>query len=221
MNDIASFGNAFLLVYAALFPIVNPVGNAPIFLRLTQPYPEAQRRSLAAGVATSSFILLISSLLIGSHVLVFFGLTLEIVRIAGGTVVAALGWRLLHANEELEDQRSASDNTPGVAIDAFYPLTMPLTVGPGSISVAIALGSQRPANTDAWPSLVALASGALAGIAAISLSIYLSYRYAGSIVRALGKSGTNVLTRLSAFILFCIGIQVVWTGVLTLAKSLR
>jgi multiple antibiotic resistance protein len=89
---------------------------------------------------------------------------------------------------------------------------MPLTVGPGSISVAIALGSQRPVGDESLTQLAALAGGAAVGIAAIAVTIYLCYRFAGTIVRGLGKSGTNVLTRLSAFILFCIGIQVVWTG---------
>lgn len=219
MNSISTALNAFALVYAGLFPIVNPVGSAPIFLRLTQPYGDAQQRILARGVGLNSFALLLGSLFIGSHVLEFFGITLPIVRVAGGLVVAAFGWRLLHAGEETEDRRSAADSTPGVAIDAFYPLTMPLTVGPGSISVAITLGSQRPSDTSNLAQVAALGCGAVAGLAAIAVTIFACYRFAGDIVRALGERGTRVVMRLSAFILFCIGIQIVWNGYTALTRA--
>lgn len=219
MDSVATALNAFALVFAGLFPIVNPVGSAPLFLRLTQGSTDAQRSVLARGVGLNSFILLLGSLFIGSHVLVFFGITLPIVRVAGGIVVAAFGWRLLHAGEEPDDRRSAADDTPGVPIDAFYPLTMPLTVGPGSISVAITLGSQRPANTADVTQFAALGSGAVLGLAAIAATIFICYRFAGPIVQALGARGTNVVMRLSAFILFCIGIQIVWNGYVALTHS--
>lgn len=218
MKSIADIANAFLLVYAGLFPIVNPVGSAPIFLRLTQPCA-ADRSMLARGVALNSFMLLLGSLFIGSHVLEFFGITLPIVRIAGGIVVAAFGWKMLHASEELEDQRSASDSAPDAPIDAFYPLTMPLTVGPGSISVAVTLGSQRPAFSSGLGDLAMLAGGAIAGLAAIAATIYVCYRFAGKLVNVMGKRGASVLMRLSAFILFCIGIQIIWNGYVALAPA--
>ncbi len=218
MNDIASAANAFLLVFAGLFPIVNPIGGAPIFLRLTYPSP-ADRPSLAAGVAVNSFLLLVGSLIIGSHVLEFFGITLPIVRIAGGSVVAAFAWKLLHSNEELEDQRSVTDHAPDARLDAFYPLTMPLTVGPGSISVAITLGSQRPAVSGGIGDFAMVAGGAVAGLAAIGATIYVCYRFAGNLVAALGRRGTSVVMRLSAFILLCIGIQIIWNGYVALTTQ--
>ncbi len=218
MNNIGNVVNAFLLVYAALFPIVNPVGSAALFLRLTQFVSQPERQALARGVAINSLALLIGSLLIGSHVLVFFGITLPIVRVAGGLVVAAFGWKLLHAGEEPDDRRSAADNSPGAAVDAFYPLTMPLTVGPGSISVAVTLGSQRPAAADI-SQLAMFGFGAIAGLAAIAGTIYVCYRYAGSIVAGLGERGSRVVMRLSAFILFCIGIQIIWSGYTSLLSS--
>ena len=104
-NDIV---NSFLLVYAGLFPIVNPIGGAPIFLGLTRHCTDEEREATATRVAMNSFFLLLGSLFIGSHVLEFFGITLPVVRIAGGMVVTAFGWKLLHAGEELEDQRAAN-----------------------------------------------------------------------------------------------------------------
>ncbi len=203
--------NAFLLVYAALFPIVNPVGSAPLFLRMTRGSSTAERSALAQAVARNSFFLLLGSLFIGSHVLEFFGITLPIVRVAGGLVVAAFGWRLLHAPEEPDPDRAKVAST-GPAIDAFYPLTMPLTVGPGSISVAMTLGSQRPTATEDFAQLAILGGAAVAGLAAIAITIFVSYRFADRIIAFLGARGTDVLMRLSAFILFCIGIQIIWNG---------
>jgi multiple antibiotic resistance protein len=203
--------NAFLLVYAALFPIVNPIGSAPLFLRMTRGRSSAERSVLARSVARNSFFLLLGSLFIGSHVLEFFGITLPVVRIAGGLVVAAFGWRLLHAPEEPDADRAKVGDT-GPAVDAFYPLTMPLTVGPGSISVAVTLGSQRPIPSADLAQLAIVGGAAVAGLAAIAITIFVSYRFADRIILFLGTRGTDVLMRLSAFILFCIGIQIIWNG---------
>lgn len=204
--------NSFLLVYAGLFPIVDPVGGAPIFLGLTRRLKTAERDRLALRVAINSFGLLLGSLVLGSYVLEFFGITLPVVRVAGGLVVATFGWKLLHQNEELQDHSDADAAAiENRRIDAFYPLTMPLTIGPGSISVAITLGSQRPHAGTTLADAAALGGG-FAGLIAIVLTIYLCYRYAERLTRALGESGTNVLVRMSAFILLCIGVQIMWTG---------
>jgi multiple antibiotic resistance protein len=211
--------NTFLLVYAGLFPIVNPIGGAPIFLGLTASFAEADRNTLARQVAINSALLLAGSMLVGSYVLVFFGITLPVVRVAGGLVVIAYGWRLLQTGVEADDQRSAGARGFVTAADAFYPLTMPLTVGPGSISVAIALGSQRPAGTLDPPQLAMLAGSAVMGIIAIALTVYVCYRFAEPTIGVLGKSGTNVLVRLSAFILLCIGVQILWNGYRALAAA--
>jgi multiple antibiotic resistance protein len=215
VNEIV---NSFLLVYAGLFPIVNPVGSAPIFLGLTRHCSDQERNMLARRVALNGFFLLLGSLFVGSHVLEFFGITLPVVRVAGGMVVTAFGWRLLHAGEALEDHRAAGTATRAAEpTDAFYPLTMPLTVGPGSISVAITLGSQRPKLAVGLADLALLGGAAVAGIAAIAVTVYICYRYAGRIVAGLGPRGTNVLVRLSAFILLCIGIEIIWNGYSELA----
>jgi multiple antibiotic resistance protein len=215
------FFNTILLVYAGLFPIVNPIGGAPVFLGLTAPCTEAERNSLARRVAVNSLLLLAGSLFIGSHVLEFFGITLPVVRIAGGLVLIAFGWKLLQSGTDAEPQRSDNTDQPSSAMDSFYPLTMPLTVGPGSMSVAIALGSQRPAGPIEPYQLALLAGAAVVGILAVALTVYVCYRYAEAIIAMLGKSGTNVVVRLSAFILLCIGIQILWTGYSTLTPPAR
>ena len=141
MGSVGAVANAFLLVYAALFPIINPIANAPLYLGLTEFCTDVQRISLARRVALNSFCLLVGSMFIGSHVLEFFGISLPVVRIGGGLVVSAFGWKLLNA-EPTHDASKAQAAATATVPDPFYPLTMPLTVGPGSISVAITLGSQ-------------------------------------------------------------------------------
>ena len=202
--------NSFLLVYAGLFPIVNPIGSAPIFLALTSHNPAEVRHRLVHRVAINSFILLLGSLLVGSHVLVFFGITLPVVRIAGGLAVSAFAWQLLRDGAAKQQEVDEAQGT--APVEAFYPLTMPLTVGPGSISVAIALGAQRPAEATDFASISLIGGAAIIGLAAIALTVFFCYRFADTLERLLGASGINVLIRLSAFILLCIGIQIIWSG---------
>jgi multiple antibiotic resistance protein len=203
--------NAFLLVFAGLFPIVNPVGNAPIFFALTANRSEKARQVLAVRVAINGLFLLLFSLFIGSYVLEFFGITVPVLRIAGGLVVAAFGWTVLRTEAETKHGAGSDDHTG--TVDAFYPLTLPLTVGPGSMSVAIALGAQRPLGAKTAAEIVSVLGGGVAGLAAVAFTIFLSYAFAGKLVSLMRESGINVLTRLSAFILLCIGIQIIWAGV--------
>jgi len=211
--SVNHLANAFLLVYAGLFPIVNPIGGAPIFLGLTRECTEKERNALALRVSLNSCLLLLGSLFVGSYVLEFFGITLPIVRIAGGLVVSATGWNLLQAGDG-DDERAG--HRPVIPTDGFYPLTMPITVGPGSIAVAITLGSQRPRV--ALPEVALLGGAAVAGLIAIAATIFVCYRFAEGTVGALCEHGTNVLVRLSAFILLCIGIEIIWNGYSTLVR---
>jgi multiple antibiotic resistance protein len=210
MNEIV---NTALLVFVGLFPIVNPVGGAPIFLGLTRQAGEAERAAIASRVAVNGFFLLLGSLFVGSHVLEFFGITVPVVRIAGGLVVTAFGWQLLHSGADVDPPPSGKSGVPKplTMSDAFYPLTLPLTVGPGSIAVAITIGSQRPRAAEP-AEYVLLAGAAVVGLVAVCVTVYLCYRYAERLADFLGESGTNVLVRLSAFILLCIGIQIIWSG---------
>ena len=204
-------GRAFLLVFAGLFPIVNPIGNAPIFFALTANQADEARQRLARRVAVNGFFLLLASLFIGSYVLEFFGISVPVLRIAGGLVVAAFGWTVLRSETE-PDHRVDSDDRNDT-VDAFFPLTLPLTVGPGSMSVAIALGAQRPLGAKTTIEIASALTGGIAGLVAVALTIFLSYAFAGKLVALMRQSGINVLTRLSAFILLCIGIEIMWAGV--------
>ena len=204
--------SAFLLTFAGLFPIVNPIEAAPFFLGLTAGLSTAERALLARKAAVNGFALLLGSMILGPWLLEFFGIELPVVRIAGGLVVTALGWKLL--SQENWSDHGSTGVQPGAQrrVGSFYPLTMPLTVGPGSMSVAITIGSRKPESEIHIADLTLHAIGALVGVVAIAVTIYIAYRFAESFARILGATGLEVLVRLSAFILMCIGIEIVWNG---------
>jgi multiple antibiotic resistance protein len=207
-----------LLVVGALFPIVNPLGNAPIFLMLTRGLSERARAKLARTIAVNGLILMVVSIFIGTHILGFFGISLPVVQLSGGLVVVATGWTLLrHSDDDDGDQDAKRPcNESNYMRQAFYPLTLPLTVGPGSISVAITVGANRTEGAEwRWP----LITGLLIGALAIAVSIYLSYRFADRIAEMLGEAAMNVVIRLSSFILVCIGVQIAWNGLSALLRS--
>jgi multiple antibiotic resistance protein len=213
--DLRQIIEGVLLVFAALFPIVNPLGGAPIFLAMTSRYTAEERASLAKRVTVNAFILLVASVATGTYVLEFFGVSVPVVQVGGGLVVSALGWRLLQDPRSI-DAPTAAKGRPDRNL-AFYPLTMPLTVGPGSISVAITIGANHP---DSVRSLLINIPAILIGVTLVSATVFVAYRYADRLSRVIGETGMGVLLRLTAFILLCIGVQIVWNGASALLRSL-
>lgn len=210
---------SILLILSALFPIVNPLGGSPVFLALTNEYPAAARRALARKVAMNSLILLMASFLVGTHILAFFGISIPVVQVGGGIIVVANGWALLKRKDEPDRSESVQRqaNPAEIFRSAFYPLTLPLTVGPGSISVALTLGANEPREFRA--SVLAILA-AIIGMVLVSLSIYLCYGFADRLAAVVGETGMSIILRLSSFLLVCIGVQIVWNGLSALLKTL-
>jgi multiple antibiotic resistance protein len=209
----------FLLVLAAIFPIVNPPGSALVFLSMTERAPAATRRFLARRVALNSFFVMSGSLLVGTFVLSIYGISIPILRVAGGIIVAASGWKLLN-----EGNRKNADDAQDVASTdyhsmAFFPLTLPITTGPGTIAVMIGLGFGRTKYVSLMQEVRYVAMVLLATVAT-ALAIYFCFAYADRVQRILGRAGTDIAVRLSAFILFCIGVQILWTGLSELIAEL-
>jgi multiple antibiotic resistance protein len=220
-SELANIARTALVTLAALLPITNPPGNAPIFLALTGGMAEDARRGMARRVGLHCLVLLLAAAFIGTYVLAFFDISLPVVRVGGGLLVAATAWRLLAAeNGASADSPGAARLTPAheVAGRAFYPLSFPITVGPGSISIAITLGASLPKR---GVPLLTTSLGLVIGIWVAAAAIWLAYRYASNLVRLLGASGTAVFLRLSAFILLCIGVQICWDGVAELLAPWR
>jgi multiple antibiotic resistance protein len=204
---------ALALVPVTLLPIINPLSTAPVFAATVGSDHELARR-LARQVAINAWFVVVVSILVGTYVLALFGISLPVVRIGGGLLVAATGWRMLHRNDEDEVHAKAAAETSElshaeVVRRSFFPITFPLTTGPGTIAASIALGAQMPSTPVLY---LAGAAVAAAGAALVSLSLYWLFKNAAKVMDRLGDVGMLVMIRLMAFILLCIGIQIMWDG---------
>lgn len=201
----------FLLAFPALFSIVNPVAGAFVFNEATATRDDKALARLAGQVARYSFLVLLAAIWTGASVLGFFGISLAALRIAGGLVVATFAWRLLTVPDARTDQKR-DEAAPALEEDsgiAFFPLTIPFTTGPGTIAVAVTLGSGHPRSGFSPGYVLGLSLAALA----TAITIWVFYRYARRIAGLLGPSGTRVISRLAAFVLLCIGVQILIMGV--------
>jgi len=213
--------DTFLLVLAALFPVINPPGAALVFLSLTKRASVATRRSLARRISINAFFVMSGSLLIGALVLRLYGISVPVLRVAGGLIVAVSGWKLLNegSHKDADDVSEAGTKADYVS-QAFYPLTLPLTTGPGTIAVMISLGLSRSAYSDHSQDLKFFGAAILAAMV-MAVAICVCFAYSDRVERMLGRGGTDIAVRLSAFILFCLGVQILWTGASDLLATLN
>ncbi|POR43893.1 MarC family protein [Methylobacterium sp. V23] len=211
----------FVLAFSSLFSIVNPVGSSLIFAQVTALNSHAERLELAKRIGFYAALIMLSTLWAGAPILNFFGVSLAALRIAGGLVVAASAWTLLTAPEAREARKQAeatrepAGNSAGnpagnLAEIAFFPLTLPFTTGPGTIAVAIALGSNRPAP---GPDRIGFYVGMSLAALAIAVLVRFTYGSADRVVTWIGPVGARVLGRLFAFLLLCVGTQITVNGV--------
>jgi multiple antibiotic resistance protein len=212
----------FLLAFGALFSIINPMSGAFIFFGATRELEPRVRTQVSRWVAIYSFSIVAVSLYVGAYVLSFFGVSIPVLRVAGGIVVAMTGWRMLNQPDATEQRRSETPSPRSIDVPpsrlAFYPLTMPLTTGPGTISVAISLGASRPRGFH--PATLEFFVETLAAVVLLALLVYVFYRHSARLAGLMGATGTTIVVRLSAFLLFCIGIQVLWNGAAELLGTL-
>ncbi|MFC5067074.1 MarC family protein [Flaviflagellibacter deserti] len=208
----------FLLSFSALFSIVNPPGSALIFSQATADRSHFERLILARRIGIYSAIIMLVALWGGAYILSFFGITLAALRVAGGVVVAASAWSLLFLTESYEaDKQKQASEAAGYEDVAFFPLTMPFTAGPGTISVAIAIGANHPHSNEEFLAFVA---GASAAALAVAIIVWLAYSSADRLLNFLGPGGARALSRLSAFLLLCIGTQIAMNGISEFLQSL-
>ena len=212
----------FLLAFGALISIVNPLSGAFIFFGATLGLDVKTRVQVSRWVAIYAFCIVAVSLYVGAYVLSFFGISIPVLRVAGGIIVALSGWRMLTEPDATEQRRSETPNPRWNVVSpsklAFYPLTMPLTTGPGTISVAISIGASRPHGFHA--TLLEFFVETLAAVVLLALLVYVAYRHSARLAEFIGATGTSIVVRLSAFLLFCIGIQILWNGLSELLGTL-
>ncbi|MBR2960776.1 MAG: MarC family protein [Burkholderiaceae bacterium] len=204
MDEVLS---TFLYVYASFIPVLNPFSGAMFFLALTSNVDDETCSVMVRRIVFYSAIMLFMSLFAGHIILNFFGISLAVLRVAGGLVLISAGWKALNEAAHDEDTQVVAPRSRAKLLSmAFYPITMPLTIGPGMISVATALGTSILG--EGVYSLIGLIAATLATL----LTVFLCYRYSHRVSRAMGATGMDALARVFAFILLCIGIAVFWAG---------
>jgi multiple antibiotic resistance protein len=218
----------FALGFSALLPLINPLGSALIFLGLVGNAPIDAYRSLARKIAINTVIFLAIIELVGSSLLGFFGISLAIMQVSGGIVIAMIGWSLLNQKDSAPSQEKtdAADAVPAITraeIDslqekAFYPFTFPITAGPGCIVVMLTLTVHATHPTVSQTVIAYL--GLFIAAIVLSAGIYFCYAYAPKITRAISPSTAHGILRVVAFILLCIGVQIAWNGLSSLLTPL-
>ncbi len=198
----------FALLFPALISLINPFAGALVFYNMTAHRLPEDRARMAMKISIYSFITLMASLYVGAYVLQFFGISLGALRIAGGVVITVTGWTLLNAPRVNAAEAAAQS---GGVDPTFFPLTMPITTGPGTISVAIALGTGRGHGSESG---YLFFIGATLAALAISVSIWFAYKNAEYGIRFIGPNGSNIALRLSAFLLMCIGVDILAGGII-------
>jgi multiple antibiotic resistance protein len=195
--------SAAVATFLALFPIVNPFGAIPIFFSLTGNFPPAERNSTALKTAIYVIIILVVFLFFGRFVLILFGISLPVLRIAGGLIVANTAWSMVTGNSRMTAAESNEANTKEDI--SLTPMAMPMLSGPGSIGVVMGL------SADAGGTVSYL--GIVIGIVALGLVVYLFLRLGGPLVKRLGPGAAGAINRIFGFLLLAIAVQLVCDGI--------
>jgi multiple antibiotic resistance protein len=220
MEEITTLARNVPLAFAALLPVVNPLGTAIILLGLTEDADAPTRARIARSVAINTALLLAVVLVAGRPILGFFGISVPIVQLAGGLVLAAMGWKLLFSPDGPTAVNGPADSRGrghgNYDSQLFYPFTFPLTVGPGCVAVAITLSAHT--SREHVLATVAAQLAGFVGILAVAAVTYFCLANAGRIAARLGPGGMSALVRLSAFIVVCLGAEIAWNGARVLLR---
>lgn len=215
-----NFAGFFALAFSALFPVVNPLGSSLVFLGMVGEAPDKVFRSLARKIAINTALFLLAMDLVGAAVLNLFGISLPVVQLAGGLVLAAMGWRLLNEKEEDDKENSPSPhlaNHYDLQRKAFYPFTFPVTAGPGVLVVMLTLSAHASKGTPLEAIVAHL--GVLSGMVLMCVAVFISYAYAPKITAKISPATAHGILRVVAFVLLCIGVQIAWNGLYALVSS--
>jgi multiple antibiotic resistance protein len=218
---INTFLSFFAVAFAALLPVVNPVGSSLVFLGMVGTASKGDFRVLARKIAVSTALFLLAMDLAGAAVLKLFGISLPVVQLGGGLVLAAMGWELLNKREAPGQQDASPHHSDAAALQGkiFYPFTFPVTAGPGVLVVMLTLSAHASKGT--LVNMVLAHLGVLAGMVLLCFAVFVFYGYAPVLATKISPSTAHGILRVVAFILFCIGVQIAWNGLSALVVGLN
>jgi multiple antibiotic resistance protein len=204
MTSARHFWELVLGTVVALLPLINPLATAPTFLAITAGHSQDRRRQQLRLACLYTVVILVSFLVGGTFIMGFFGLSLPGLRIAGGLLVAGIGYRMLMEPLAVGDE-DAHEAARAKGDVSFSPLAMPMMAGPGSIAVTIGFTSLATGVLDY--------AAIILGIIFVAVATYLTLRLSERVVRLIGINGMNALSKVMGFLILCIGIQFVVNGV--------
>lgn len=206
------------MIFAALFPVVNPIGTALVLYGMTREVDDQAWKSMSRRIALYSLFLLSFFFFFGSYILKLFGISIPVVQFSGGIVLALMGWQLLNQNEASKPASEKGLHDPGSSIEskAFYPFTFPVTIGPGGLAVVLTFSAHLHRGSLL---LVTLEQGAaIAGIFLMCLVITLCYRNLKFMTKRFSASGALAISKICAFFVLCIGVEIAWSGFKALGR---
>lgn len=214
----------FVLAFSALLPMINPLGSALNLLGIVGDIPPTSFKYLARRIAINNVIFLTVIEVTGSAILRFFGVSIPVVEVSGGIVIAAIGWSVLNApaaqtDVQFKNNDITAKTDAGQKLEQlmFYPLTFPITSGPGTLVLMLTL-SAHVSNPNLARNLLGHL-GIFIAVLVLSLMVFLCYAYAPKLTSAVAPTTVRGILRVVAFILLTIGVQIAWNGLSVLLKS--
>lgn len=225
MKEAFELWDSFLIAFSALLPLINPISSALVFLGLVGDAPAAAYRRLARKIAINNIVFLAIIELLGSAILHFFGISLPIVQVSGGIVIAAIGWSVLNAKDPQASTPGKHDHVhvnpeesfQALERKAFYPFTFPVTSGPGTLVVTLTLAAR--AQNGRIVLNVLRHGGLFLAVLVLSALVYVCYANAPRLTRAVPPSTAQGILRVIGFIVVCIGVQIAWNGLSALLPT--
>jgi multiple antibiotic resistance protein len=222
MESVGILIKFFALAFGALLPVINPLGSALLFLSLIDDAPATVVRTLSRKIAINTVFFLLVIQLVGTAMLAFFGISLPVMQVAGGLVLAAMGWKLLNQEDSARPRNIDQAHKPSADLGQFtsklfYPFTFPITAGPGTIVVLLTLSAHASARGLLPDALSHL--GIFMAVIAVCVLVYISYIYAREITSRVAPQTAQGILRVIAFVLLCIGVQITWNGLQAMLKT--
>ena len=212
-NPTHTFVHLLFIGIVALFPVVNPIGSAFMVNPYLSKLPDDERKNAIKKITIYAFAFCVISLFIGHWILELFGISIPVIQVAGGIMICEMGWELLSGDKNEKTDKSNTENF-NVAENLFYPLTFPVTTGAGTISVVFTL-SAHSANAN-WTAYLLNTLSIVIAIFIMCVLVYVSYSNTKIIIHKLGDNGKKAINQISAFLIFCVGLQIFFTGIKTL-----
>ncbi len=218
---MTEFARFFGLSFTALFPVINPIGSALVFLGMVGVTDNGVYKVLARKIAFATALFLLVLDVMGATVLKLFGISLPVVQLAGGLVVAAMGWKLLNQKDaaDAHDPAPVLSDTSSLQRKIFYPFTFPLTAGPGVLVVTLTLSAH--ASRGSLLHIVFAQAGVICGMLLMCVVVFIAYAWAPRITAKVSPSTAHGILRVIAFVLLCIGVQIAWNGFSSLLGKLN